>query len=60
MGSETLLFGFQFLISWRGWMDNVTRNDSAKISCENVRIRGGEDGNGNGIWGRNGKILSFF
>jgi len=42
MGSESLLFGFQFLIFWRGWTDNLTRNDSAKISFENLRIRAGE------------------
>ena len=51
MGSESLLFGFQFLIFWRRWTDNLTRIDSAKISFENLWIRGGEDGNGNGILG---------
>jgi hypothetical protein len=42
MGSVSLLFGFQFLIFWRGWTDNLTRNDSANISFENLWIRAGE------------------
>ena len=60
MGGESLLFGFQFLIFWRGWTDNLTRNDSAKISFENLWIRAGEDGNGNGIWGTEWKDSLVF
>ena len=60
MGSESLLFGFQFLIFWRGWTDNLTRNDSAKISFENLWIRAGEMVMVMVFGGRNGKILWFF
>lgn len=60
MGSESLLFRFQFLIFWRGWTDNLTRNDSAKISFENLRIRAGEMVMVMVFGGRNGKILWFF
>jgi hypothetical protein len=42
-----MLFGFQLLIFWWEWMDNLTRNDSAKISFENLWI--GRWGDGNGI-----------
>ena len=59
MGSESLLFGFQFLIFWRGWTDNLTRNDSAKISFENLWIRGGEDGNGNGFFELDDALQTF-
>jgi hypothetical protein len=59
MGSESLLFGFQFLIFWRGWTDNLTRNDSAKISFENLWIRAGEMVMVMVFGGRNGKILWF-
>lgn len=39
---ECLLLDFQFLIFWWEWMDNLTRNDSAKISFENLWIGRGE------------------